>query len=434
MNSLSASLMLLPTFFCAYYAVRGYLRWGKYLIAAVCFAYTGLSMPVLRVVQDVTGMHDNRAILLFIALFFAIFWQSTSLLPGRCLLIYLWAAVFMTFPSNVGYIVDAITHTEHMQMDFGPDVLLIQCIMTLTICGGVYIATNLWDARVLSPADTPESVWYSWMSIPVLFLAMNIAMIPADYRTIRAFRMYRLYALFTVCLLLLYIYLTAIFYSFMIEYIHIREFEAAEHIHELRNLQFKNLQDQMSRDSRARHDFKHTLHVLTRLAASENWEELKQYLSNFAVSADNIIVKNYCANPALNAVLNYYAAKGEENEISTELQIDLPDEVPIDDIEFCSLLGNIMENAINACVLLPKEQRRLSISVLVKNAINLYIVSTNSYDGSLAGSDGNYISSKPEHKGIGLRSISETVDKYKGTMRIETDEKEFRLDIVMKLG
>ena len=80
-------------------------------------------------------------------------------------------------------------------MDFGPDVLLIQCIMTLTICGGVYIATNLWDARVLSPADTPESIWYSWMSIPVLFLAMNIAMIPADYHAIRAFKLYRFYAL-----------------------------------------------------------------------------------------------------------------------------------------------------------------------------------------------------------------------------------------------
>ncbi len=434
MNSLSASLMLLPTFFLAYYVLRGYLKWSRYLIAAACFGYAALAFPVLSVVQETTGIHDNRAMLPFFAVFFAVFLFSTDLPFGRSLVIYLWSAVFMTFPSNAAYIVDAITHDDHDRMNFGPDVLFIQAVITFGICGGVYIATNLWDSRVLAPEHSPESIWYSWMSVPVLFLAMNIAMIPADYHAIRAFKLYRLYALFTVCLLLLYIYLTAIFYSFILEYIHIREFEAAEHIHDIQSLQFKNLQEQMAQDSRTRHDFKHTLHVLTRLAASENWEELKQYLSNFAVHADNIIVKNYCSNPALNAVLNYYAAKGEENGIAAELQIDLPDELMIDNIEFCSLLGNIMENAINACLALPEEKRRLSISVQVKNFVNLYIVSTNSYDGSLADSDGTYMSSKPEHKGIGLRSIGETVDKYKGTMRIETDDEEFRLDIVMKLA
>ena len=215
-NSLSAALVLLPTFFCAYYAARNFLKWSTYLTCAVSFFYVALSLPVLGVMQDVMNIPDSRALLPFLTVFFGIFFLSTELPFGRCLVIYLWAAVFMTFPSNAAYIVDAITHDDHSRMDFGPDVLFVQTVFSLAICGGVYIATSLWDSRVLSPAQSPESIWYSWMSVPVLFLAMNIAMIPADYRAIRAFKLYRLYALFTVCLLLLYIYLTGIFYSFIL--------------------------------------------------------------------------------------------------------------------------------------------------------------------------------------------------------------------------
>ncbi len=434
MNDLSTAFVLLPTFFCSFYVAKSYLRFSAQVTALMSLLYLVLTIPLLHLLQDFSGMHDNRALLPFLAAFFGIYSLGTTLPPGRSLLVYLWASVFMSFPSNAAFIVDAILHDEHEHMDFGPDVVIIQAIIALCICSGVYIAVNLWDARVLSPLHSPESIWYSWVSIPILFLAMNIAMIPADYHAIRAFHIYRLYALFTVCLLLLYVYLTAIFYSFMLEYIHVHDFEEASHIHEMQDLQYRTLQEQMRRDSRTRHDFKHTLHVLTRLASSENWEELKQYLSNYAEDADNIIMKNYCSNPALNAVLNHYAAKSEENDISTELQVDLPDVLSMDDVEFCSMVGNIMENAINACLRIPSEQRRLSVSLQVKNLVNLYIVSTNSYDGSLANGDGSYVSTKPGHKGIGLRSIGETVDKYNGTMRIEADEREFRLDIVMKIN
>lgn len=431
MNSLSAALVMLSTFFCAYDAVRPYRKLGPYLTAAVSLAYTGLTLPIFSLFQDATGIHDNRALLLFLVPFFGIYYVTTDLTFGRCLVIYLWSTAFMSFPSNAAYIASAMAGAG-TRLYVGPDVFLIQAVLSLVICGGVYLSTRLWDARVISPVHSPESIWYSWMSVPVLFLAMNIAMIPASPNLLRVRNLSGLYGLFTVCLLLLYVYLTAIFYSFMMEYIHIREFEEASHLHEIQNLQFKNLQEQMQRDSRARHDFKHTLHVLTRLAAQENWKELKQYLSNYAEDADNIIVKNYCGNPALNAVLNYYAEKGAENDIATELQIDLPDSLPMDDVECCSLLGNIMENAICACLPLPKDARRMAISVQLKNYIHLYIVSTNSYDGSLADADGEFASTKPGHKGIGLRSIRETVEKYHGTMRIDADDKEFRLDIVMK--
>ncbi len=432
MNDLSTAFVLLPTFFCSYYVVKSYLKWNIKFILFICASYLLVTIPLLHALQNAAGMRDNRALLPFLAAFFGIYYISTSLPLGRSLVIYLWSSVFMSFPSNAAFIVNALLHDEHLNI--GPDIVMIQAIISLAICAGVYIAVNLWDVRVLSPIHAPESIWYSWMSIPILFLAMNIAMIPPEYNSVQTLRIFHLFALFTVCLLLLYIYLTGIFYSFMLEYIHVRDFEEASHIHEIQDLQFRNLQEQMQRDSRARHDFKHTLRILTRLAASENWEELKQYLSNYAENADNIIVKNYCLNPALNAVLNYYSEKSEENGISTELQVDLPDVLPMDDIELCSMLGNIMENAINACMRLPADLRRLSVSLQVKNDINLYIVSTNSYDGSLSENDGIYTSSKPGHKGIGLRSIGETVDKYNGVMRIEADDREFRLDIVMKIN
>ena len=105
------------------------------------------------------------------------------------------------------------------------------------------------------------------------------------------------------------------------------------------------------------------------------------------------------------------------------------------DPEFCSLLGNIMENAIDAAKDAPVAARKFSISIRIQNDSMLYIVSSNSYDGELildtTGENPTFSSKKEKHHGIGLQSIRETVDKYNGTLRISTTDSEFFLDIAI---
>ena len=59
--------------------------------------------------------------------------------------------------------------------------------------------------------------------------------------------------------------------------------------------------------------------------------------------------RTYCKNYAVNAILSFYAEKAEKNGISTQVSIQMADPPVIPETEFCVLIGNLLENAVEAC-------------------------------------------------------------------------------------
>ena len=223
----------------------------------------------------------------------------------------------------------------------------------------------------------------------------------------------------------------------MIEYVHLQEYKEAQRFSDIQLLQFQNLQSQIENERHARHDFKHTLHLLSQLARSGDTKDLQDYIREYVRESSGLITKNYCKTPPINAVLNYYEERAIEEGVIPKLQVDIPESLPFPDPEFCSLLGNIMENGIDAAKDAPSDTRKFSISIRVQNDSTLYIVSSNYYDGVLipdaTSSFSTFSSKKEKHQGIGLQSIRQTVDKYKGILRITTTDEEFFLDIAIPI-
>lgn len=98
-----------------------------------------------------------------------------------------------------------------------------------------------------------------------------------------------------------------------------------------------------------------------------------------------------------------------------------------------SLLGNLMENAIEGCCGSPKKERYFSLTTKNHHGNSLYIVSTNSFDGWLKKGNDGYHSTKHSGKGIGLASVTAIAEKYHGSVRISNSDKEFFVDVVIKL-
>ena len=73
------------------------------------------------------------------------------------------------------------------------------------------------------------------------------------------------------------------------------------------------------------------------------------------------------------------------------------------------------------------------LSVECKNAVNLYIVSTNSFDGFVRMKDGQYQSTKRKGSGIGVHSAKMIAQKYNGTAKFHHQGKEFYADILLKI-
>ena len=114
-----------------------------------------------------------------------------------------------------------------------------------------------------------------------------------------------------------------------------------------------------------RHDFRLLLNSLAACIRESDLETAQKLISGFSSQTEVSSIKRYCANDTLNYVLSDYAAQCRERNVSFLTVIELA-ELNTDEILFCSILANALDNALNAQAKLPPDRR--SIRLMLKNS------------------------------------------------------------------
>ena len=138
----------------------------------------------------------------------------------------------------------------------------------------------------------------------------------------------------------------------------------------------------------------------------------------------------YCNNSTVDAILNHYILLAKDNGIEVHLNVALPEELKIRDTDLCIVIGNLLENAIEASE--KEENKRIKLRINRSNEYICMLVS-NLYNGEIKKGHSGYYSRKREFKdtGIGLSSVSAVVEKYDGRMEIDHTNGEFNVFIMM---
>ena len=113
-------------------------------------------------------------------------------------------------------------------------------------------------------------------------------------------------------------------------------------------------------------------------------------------------------------------------------RIDIPRKLSVSDVDLCTIIGNILENAVTASLDLPESDRMLSLSGLVQNN-RLYIVATNAFNGITRQRNGEYLSMRHSGNGIGLKSVRTSAEKYHGKAEFSHNGKEFHSNVLLLL-
>ena len=134
----------------------------------------------------------------------------------------------------------------------------------------------------------------------------------------------------------------------------------------------------------------------------------------------------FCENTVVNAVMQYQSVRCQQFGIHIQTSLDVPSLINIDRLDLCSIFSNILDNAICACSLLPKEQRKICIGAVV-NRNFLIIKETNpcSHTSNLLGTQLN-------HSGLGLGIIEELVRRRNGDLYIENNETSFCITVCLQ--
>ncbi len=181
-----------------------------------------------------------------------------------------------------------------------------------------------------------------------------------------------------------------------------------------------------------RHDLRHQLMAIQTLAGAEN-KKLCQYIDTLIQNIPDT-VKNYCENPTVNAIVSHYASICKSEKIDFTVKIVVPKESKeISDNSLCVIFGNLLENAVEACRRMNKNDRRF---ILVKSVMQydiLTIAVDNSFDGKVKIESGKFRSVKRNDFGIGLSSVQTIAEKYHGNVRFEPDKQVFHSSVYVRV-
>lgn len=198
----------------------------------------------------------------------------------------------------------------------------------------------------------------------------------------------------------------------------------------LQSLQYEYLKNRMEAARRAKHDLRQSLTVIQSYIKDDNKKDLLEYISHYISSLPSDAPIHYCNNYALNALIVYYETLAQENNIQFHAEIDYPDNLDFRDADIIVLYGNMLENAIEACMHISSGEP--SITFQIKQVYDM-LVSTldNSYAGEIYKSGDKFLSTKSNHTGLGIASIKNIAKKYNGVTLFEYDKQVFHVSVML---
>lgn len=179
-----------------------------------------------------------------------------------------------------------------------------------------------------------------------------------------------------------------------------------------------------------RHDYKYHLSAAHQLLRSGNQAEAENYLSGMEQKLSESELPDFCTNAAINALLVSYAERCSKHHIKYDMKITLPHSLTIPDYDMCIILGNLLENAVEACV---KQEDKGTLKMMVSTkGIHLAIMVKNSFNGRLEPGDILPLSSKKDG-GLGLKSVQAIAARYDGELITQWDEEIFTAYVLLRL-
>lgn len=149
-----------------------------------------------------------------------------------------------------------------------------------------------------------------------------------------------------------------------------------------------------------------------KIDSSESLDQLQKQLNEITATFDT-------NNRIVNIILNEYINQSKEINVKIDFDINVPDELPMTAADLYIVLGNSLDNALDACSFLDTEKRKLNMKLRFQNNILYYELSNPYIDCSVK-------TTKQVH-GYGIKNIRKIADKYNGVVLIDKENNIFTL-------
>lgn len=203
---------------------------------------------------------------------------------------------------------------------------------------------------------------------------------------------------------------------------------------DLYNRHIEEKENSMLEFRKAKHDLKNQLIFLLERCEKKEYKEVELFLEQLIEKApfDSLTISK-TDNSVVDALVNYKYTIAKRFGIEFIVKLEIPMILPFENADMCIVLGNALDNAMEANIRADIEKRYVKLNMRM-DMNNLVIVIENSFNGQISKDKKGKILTIKTNKinhGFGLDSIQKVVNKYHGFMRTSYTETVFTIEILL---
>jgi len=180
-----------------------------------------------------------------------------------------------------------------------------------------------------------------------------------------------------------------------------------------------------------KHDYANHIQAMKGHAANGDLETIARYLNELDNDLKTVESVIKTGNKMTDAVLNSKISLAQSKGITVSADANVALELQTSQLDLCIIIGNLMDNAIEACAALPKDARLIRVFMEMKNT-QLYISVTNSAPaGKMEKVGGRYLTSKGKGHGFGLVRIDHIIERHSGFISRNSEDGVYTTEILL---
>ncbi|MCI8669985.1 MAG: GHKL domain-containing protein [Lachnospiraceae bacterium] len=406
--------------------LRHSMRLTVLLITIIIFIQIGIGLCVAFLLPS----HKGLLTIASTTIYFIFYFGAVRVHPGKTLFTLLLISNIANFVVVSSKCLEGFLFPEQalQQNRWSYSALMFTIQLLVLIPLFLYIRKFYTDA--VGRDNIHISWWYLWL-IPATFYLIQYSYIYGNTTSGLEIALQPQYTVFLLLINLGEFLVYHIVVCLIREYDINMELELQNHLFALENLQYSSLKERIEETRKARHDIKHHIAVINGYLQAGKIDKLKDYLANYCNSLpdDGSIV--FCRNYIVNLLLLHFAQQAKENRITFTVYVDIPEYLKIAENDLSVILGNLLENAIDACNAQTNGERKIIIHGKSEGKTILFTID-NTFEGELKqNSDGIFLSSKHEGTGIGIESVKYIVRRYNGIYRTEQKDGMFYSSVLL---
>ena len=181
-----------------------------------------------------------------------------------------------------------------------------------------------------------------------------------------------------------------------------------------------------------RHDYHNHMQTIKAYLAMNQIGEIQNYLDHLEEDLDSIDIAIRTGNVSVNAILSSKISIAKKHTINVNCKATVPANLKISDVHLCAIIGNLLDNAIEACEKVPPQNRFIRVYIgLFKE--QLYISVTNSTEATRRKKLTELITTKKGEHGLGLRRVDKIVEQYDGYINRKNEPGVFATEIMLSM-